>query len=142
MGVKSSSRVRDYALCWRVVGCAWMPAGGVMPRVGRALALRSSERECEVVKRNENTILRYLQQTLFLFSSRSVELQEHTYTMPGRTRPIDKLATAVGKCSKEVHHRHHIFVDMTNVFLRVLCTANAYSQTTPTYITTNALLSS
>jgi hypothetical protein len=23
--------------------------------------------------------------------------------MPGRTRPIDKLATAVGKCSKEVH---------------------------------------
>jgi hypothetical protein len=24
--------------------------------------------------------------------------------MPGRTRPIDKLATAVGKCSKEVYH--------------------------------------
>ncbi|OAK99095.1 hypothetical protein IQ06DRAFT_294529 [Phaeosphaeriaceae sp. SRC1lsM3a] len=36
--------------------------------------------------------------------------------MPGRTRPIDKLATAVGKCSKEsAVYGKCIFADYTNV---------------------------
>ena len=58
--------------------------------------------------------------------------------MPGRTRPIDKFAAAVGKCSAEVcilpsrWCRCRLSVGDADVVHRALCMASAYLPTTTT----------
>ena len=63
--------------------------------------------------------------------------------MPGRTRPIEKFAEAVTKCSAEVNSAYEPapLRELLNCN-RLRFTENALLQTTMGYIRTNALLNS
>lgn len=113
----------------------WSPGGSAKTSVRGTWSLTSSRRDTawwkSVAKFQSRSFKTYNQ--IPNLTVRQISSTLHSIQMPGRTRPIDKLATAAAKCSKEVRTAHSHYVEyslMKN--LRAQHTANAYSQTTTT----------